>query len=585
MAPLPPGLILLTQPGLGPISAREVEDALPDHYRSLPRSVETIDLRAEIDLARRRRDFSAVLRAQEAVFRAQLKPRLERHPDYLIVYFGNAPVPLAMHLGFLLGTLRPVEVFLHHHSQRRWSQTLDVPAPTPLRLDLPDERDRTPGEAVIRVSTSHRVEPTLTQRCVADPLVEIDVGLVAPREDAFSSGAEMAAVADDFKRALDTIADRFTRVHRIHVFASVQPGVALLMGTRISDTMHPGVQTYQYDRTRDPPHYAAIEINAPPPPVEAPLTEDDQRRSKGDRRRLAEALQRLVGLSQRPGNGSGFPGKSLLRKDEAPVFSGVWRHLPGLAETPLARTSVDEVTTSVPDSFKLEDGARWQLDDRWLARLARLIPDEKERLRALRLLVLHESVHRGRQGLTTETSAGVGRFARVLEVLDYEADVWALVHEFVLAREEAPRCVEPPAEFFAKLILTATKCMWAFDEDAPRSEELQVRRLHRYLIWYWQCEVLLHHGAQMSIPAVLDMLAERPTLELAGPELKSQDERVFFLLDHVREPELAIYDRGALHRLGEHRGLPLSEILEGMRHHDGERVRKALRGAVVHTKR
>jgi hypothetical protein len=584
----PAGLLLLAQPGLAPILDSEQDAALPQSYRSLRRTNEQIDLREEIRRAKEARDFTAVQRRQEAEFRESLEPRLDRHADYRILYFGSAPVPLAMHLGALIGTWRPVEVFLHDHARREWTYAMGTPPPRLREVLLPEERDRSAGEAIIRVSASHQVDRAQTRRCVPEPLLDIDIALEHPREDAFRTGAEMTLIADEFKRVLDYIADRFSGVRKIHVFAAVQPGVAFLLGTRISPTMHPPVQTYEYLRTIDPPYYPAILIHGPPPPEEPPLTEDEIARAQADRERLDQALARLRRLSEakRPRRGESFAAALLPKELQAP-FQGEWRHLPALRDTVLARTRVDTQTRQVPDSFRL-DGDLWQLDDRWLARLARRLPDDGKRLRALRLLVLHEAAHRGPQALTTENSEGIGRFARILEAMDYQADLWAQVHEYVLAREEPPESVEPPEAFFQDLITIATETMWVFDEGTPRSDEIQVRRLHRFLIWYWQREVLRHgtgNADRMTAAEVLQTLVERPQVELAGPEIKSRDERVYFMLDRVTMPELAIYDRGQLNRYGERFGLKITDILDGIRRRDGSRISAALRGAVAQTRR
>lgn len=584
----PTGILLLSHPGQAPSSPADLEAALPPPYRALPRIPETLDLRSEIDAALHTQDFALVQRLQDEAYAARLNPRLEEYPGYLVAYFGSAPVPLAMHLGAKLGTFRAIEAFIHHHRTRAWAPgEPDAHAPALRPRRWPVERDRSAGEAIIRVSTSHPVDDKLTRRRVQDPLVEIDVALEQPHEDAFASGAEMEPVAEEFKAALDHIADHFPGVSKIHVFASVQPGVAFLLGTRISATMHPPVQTYQYQRSDDPPHYPAILINGPAPPEEASLTDEAVARAQRDRLSLEGGLQRLAGLadSRRPQEGQSFADAILPNLGHP--FQGAWRHLPSLWDTGLAQTGMDVQTQAVPDSFRVHED-RWQIDDRWLARLARRLPDDERRQRALRLLVLHEAVHRGPQGLTTENSEGIGRFARVLEEMDYQADVWAQLYEYALSRDNSPKSVADPRAFFLDVIAVATETMWTFDDGSPRGAEIQVRRLHRYLMWCWQAEVLRRGtgtAEPMKLEQVLAVLSERPHVELAGPEIRTREERVYFLLDRVKMPELAVYDRGQLHRLGERYGLKITDILDGVRKRDTQRICHALRGAVAHIRR
>jgi hypothetical protein len=223
-------------------------------------------------------------------------------------------------------------------------------------------------------------------------------------------------------------------------------------------------------------------------------------------------------------------------------------------------------------------------------RLARRLPEEERRRRALRLLVLHEAVHRGPQALTRTSSQGVGRFPKVLEEIDYHADVWALLYEHALSELASRAEVLDPQRFFMDLIRVATETMWAFDDDGSPLGEIQVRRLSRYLIWYWQ---YLHlergtgRGAPMTLEEILALLAERPVIELAGPAVVARDERVFFALDiaHVKVPELCIYHEGRLYRHGARYDFSITGLIEGARMRDGDKILGALRAAFEQTVR
>lgn len=592
-SPKPVGLILLAHAQQVAITDREMTEALPPEWLSLPRTSVELDILAEAGKAILTGDWQAVQRRQETLFCKCLVPVMEKHPDHTVVYFGSAPVPLAIHLGALLSTWRPVELIPHNHIRRSWGWLPHEPGQEPeiVCSGMPDYKDRSQGEAVIRISTSHPVDPHLTRRVVASPLLEIDIGLKTPREDAFATLSEMRSVASKFRDALDLLGAHFPGVSRVHLFAAVQPGIAMLLGAQISNTMHWPVQTYQYARQADPPHRPAVLVNTKLPPELPPLTEEQKSIAAEDRRNLARDLERIKGFVQRE-NADGktkWLSSVLQSKDQRDCFGGTWHHLPALCRIPLAATSVDTELQDVPDSFRLQD-VRWQIDDRWLANLARRVPDHSQRQRSLRMLLLHEGVHRGPQGVTRSTSEGVGRFPKVLEEVDYQADVWALLYERALSVLESPDSVNPPQRFFKEAIRTATETMWAFDMDGAPMQEVQVRRLNRYLIWYWQY-LLLEQGtgsaAEMTLSEVVSILAERPHLELGGPRIFTRDERVFFSLDpsQMRTPELAIYHRGKFHRDGARDDFRLSELLSAFAERDTDRILAVLRAAVDMTVR
>lgn len=589
----PVGLILLAHAEQVAITDREMTEALPPEWLSLPRSSVVLDILDEARKAISTGDWHAVQRRQEVLFRERLVPEMEKHPDHTVVYFGSAPVPLAIHLGALLSTWRRVTLIPHHHVRRSWGWFPHEPGHEPevVCAGMPDYKDRSPGEAIIRVSTSHPVDTLLTRRVVSSPLLEIDIGLKTPREDAFAALTEMQDVLTEFRRALDLIGDHFTGISRIHLFASVQPGIAMMLGAQISSTMHLPVQTYQYTRQSDPPHRPAVQVNTKLPPEHPPLTEEQKSIAAEDRRNLARDLERIKGFAHRE-NADGktkWLSNVLPSKDQRDYFGGTWHHLPALCRISLAATSVDTELRDVPDSFRLHN-ERWQIDDRWLANLARRVPDRNQRQRSLRMLLLHEGVHRGPQGVTRSTSEGVGRFPKVLEEVDYQADVWAMLYERALSELESPGIVNPPQRFFMDAIRTATETMWAFDMDGAPLQEIQVRRLNRYLIWYWQY-LLLERGTgspnEMTLAEATSILAERPHLELGGPRISTHDERVFFSLDpnQMRMPELAIYHRGKFHRDGARDDFSFSELLSAFAERDTDRILDVLRAAVHMTVR
>jgi hypothetical protein len=86
-------------------------------------------------------------------------------------------------------------------------------------------------------------------------------------------------------------------------------------------------------------------------------------------------------------------------------------------------------TTEAPGGFYYSSDKRtWVLGDALLIPIMRRIKDEEGRRRAARLFLLHEGMH-AHQGLTLGTSPEVGRFPKVLEEIDYQADVWAQLHD------------------------------------------------------------------------------------------------------------------------------------------------------------
>ncbi|HRI67092.1 MAG TPA: SAVED domain-containing protein [Polyangium sp.] len=592
---LPRGIILLSQAEQLRLSPEDMFGALPPEYSGLPKLQVEIDIADLTREAIRTRDFGPAQRALVQMVRERLDPLRQRYPDYRIVYFGSASIPLTVLLGFLLETWHQIEIVPHHHALRVWKWINDLEHSARLaETNFPDYRDRTVGEAVIRVSTSHWVDRQVTLRAVPEPLVEIDIALEHPSEDAFTCLSEMHDVAQAFRKALDIFGDNFSGIQRVHLFASVQPGMALLLGAQISTTMHPPVQTYQYERHAGdgPYHVPAILVNGPSSAPLPALSDEDVIRARKDREGLSADVERMASFAERSRKdpSPNWIANALSQRKGHSAFSLGWLRLPALHQTPLSKTTVDVGSGDIEDSFRLNPENAWQISDHWLTRLAKRIPDENERRRALRQLVLHEAVHRGPQALTRSSSQGIGRFPKVLEEIDYHADVWAMLYEYALTESVSRAEVEKPERFFLELVRVATETMWAFDDDGSDLHTIQIRRLNRYLSWYWQW-LRLERGAGNSgvtkLDDVLAILAEKPILELAGPTIVMRDERVFFELDakRVSIPELGIYHKGKLYRHGVRLDFSIAELLDGVRRRDREMILRVLRAAFEQTVR
>lgn len=589
---LPAGLFLLAHTAQIGITEKEMLDALPAAYRTLPVVPAELNVSDIAEQAIHTGDWSTARRVHEERFKQNVASLLENRTGYRIVYFGSAPIPLAIHLGSLLGTWRQIDVIPHHHHERVWGWGPHDGEPPCLKpLQLPEARNNSPGVAIIRVSTSHLVDARLSREAVAeDPLVEIDVSLEHPTEDAFSCVEDMYKVSTAFRRAVDDIGDRFLGIQCVHLFASVQPGVALLLGAQISPTMHLDIQTYQYARnSASPPyHKPAILVSKRTRPPSRMLTDEERHQAAEVRGQLARDLERIKGFAEMEGKGNstGWLDGLLLGSTPPHELSGQWLALPRLCDTILHRTSVDCVTDTVAGNFVLEPTSSvWKIDDQWLARLARRLPSKEDQSRALRLLVLHELAHRGPQRLTSTSSRGIGRFSKVLEEIDYHADLWAMLYEHTLQGLQSRNAVTNPRLFFQSLIRIATETMWAFYDDSEPLEEIQTRGLHRYLNWYWQylrLEVEDEGMKELSLESVLSILAQRPILELAGPRIFTRDERVWFSLNLAPKslPELAIYHDGKLHRYGQSIHFYIETLLDAVKQRNAEGMLDILRAAV-----
>jgi hypothetical protein len=192
------------------------------------------------------------------------------------------------------------------------------------------------------------------------------------------------------------------------------------------------------------------------------------------------------------------------------------------------------------------------------------------------MVLLHEEVHRTAQRLTSATSRGIGRrFPRVLEEIDYAADLWTIVHELGRAMRTQEITHANALPHLRTLVDLHLAMLQAFDAESIPFQDVQVRRVTRYLIWYWQSVAL---EEVTSINEALHHLTTKPVLELAGVTRFLRGGRVWMDLEaHPNLTELGLLHGARFQVFPHSETVPVADILRGIRLSDDALVRGAIR--------
>jgi hypothetical protein len=194
------------------------------------------------------------------------------------------------------------------------------------------------------------------------------------------------------------------------------------------------------------------------------------------------------------------------------------------------------------------------------------------------MFIFHEALHI-HQNLTNYTADNIGRFPRVLEEADYIADVWAMIHEYSFSKLYYSQETKSVKDFFVNMIDIATKTMWSFDDLDSNNEEMQIRRVNRYLFWYWNYLQIEDRGCS-TIEDIIYKLANKPVIEIRGLDIRAQAQRTIFRLTNfkIAELELAYLDlSGKIIRASNAGGIQIDEMVKGFRERNGEKILKQLK--------
>jgi hypothetical protein len=409
---------------------------------------------------------------------------------------------------------------------------------------------------------------------VRDAIGELHVEVEDPQEDILQSEADVTLIASMFGQALDRVRHLYPNCETIHLFAAVPPALAIRFGAEVNPTIHKPIQTYQFSDRGRPRYTRAILVGEQPRPG---LSAADREAAMRARHAFASALDQVQTLGSPESDPLHWPA-DLLGSPAAVLPHPVVKLGPLGRNRAIFGARINMDLRDANGEFRWNQGERsWVFDDRLLAALAARL-DAPRLEQAGRLFLLHEAIHMARQGLTTASAERVGRLPRVLEEADYLADVWALLHEYARAVRAGETDAVHAAEFFRSLLGCMTATFWAFDAADLPLQSIQVRRLNRYLIWYWHRLALEHADTLLD---VLQVLATKPVLEISGPRVRVARNRVMFELDPAYFDSVefgALVEGYRVVRMGSRPGAQVSALLEALRAGEEQQFIDALRG-------
>lgn len=525
---------------------------------------------------------------QKRVVENEIKPFLEKNPDFKVLYFGTATIPLALHLGFCFGSWRDIDVYLLNREKVTWNwpESADS-ADLPFITDFIKEDFPAPIDVGYKVEVTYATHSKELEEVMANYHKIIGLRLETIGKDVFKSSEQLKSFAHQFSLGIDSIANHLPNADKIHLFPTVPIGLAFLMGTRINPNITKQIVTYQYN-TNQSPKYEQVLILQEPNQTEVNISETDQKfinEIKVElRSEIAEKVSvfasRMIEQREKETSKSTWIQLILPKGDYTEMERGLWKSIPDMPLSVLKTSSLSPETNLAADGFHISENNEWQINNRFVFNISRRLGNNKGKiLRALRLFIFHETLHIY-QSLTNYTAEGIGRFPRILEEADYVADVWAMLHEFSFSKMYYASDASSPKEFFKEMIETAIETMWAFDDLDPNYSEMQIRRVNRYLIWYWNYLQIEDRNCQ-TLQDIVNILSNKPLLEIKGLDIRGQSQRTIYRLTNPKPDmlELGYLDQqnGKIYRLSNSGGLRIDEMINGFKERDGVKISTQLK--------
>lgn len=196
--------------------------------------------------------------------REAVKDLLSKSWDVLPRYavFSLAPIPLAIHLGFLLSDRVEVRCFQHDRDNYtwKWSQTNSDEADLKFTIrGLPQQVSKD-NEIAIRVSLSAKIEQHQTLNVISEITRFIDLEVKNPNIMWLCSPEQLRALRRTFRNILQNIRTYLPECKKIHLFYAGPTGGAIVIGQEINPRMNPPTVLYQFSQQNNPPYTAVLTL-------------------------------------------------------------------------------------------------------------------------------------------------------------------------------------------------------------------------------------------------------------------------------------------------------------------------------------
>lgn len=582
--------IIIRQSGLRQIGQEETIAILDQEEQIQPRRDFPIDMQPFIDdVESGDWERQASFLREKAISIAQA---CDKTNNYQVHYFGLSEIPQVIAFGAHWGDERHVAIHEFNRDANSWewpsfSETLSINL-----AGLPNGPKITAsGIAVLRISISAEIaDQDVNARVGTERLADVvlrPVGGKQPQITLVRSAKDLEVIRSGFRKALAALQEHFPNLDTLHLFVAAPNSVCFAIGQELKPRNFFPTQTYRYRVKPAEHHYQpAILILSEERSSQDPLTSEEIVLASHVRQNVwPSALESLHNYKKSLGRKSSpfAAWYSALQPQEAFSRASPFSNLPSLYEVLPDNIEVDTQPYQGDEPYRLDkDHNLWQLHDRLLAYLGSIYPkDDRRVLQIIRLFLLHEHLH-DHHCLTAYTAREVGKFPNCLEHLDYAADTYALFHEFNNVRNYEISVVREETQdiqLLANLIEYLIKSFWAFERSA-KSNEWEVRRVRRYLNWYWR-HIQVKRATKLE--DAIQVVSKPPKIEIAGLKQRLQGRRVIMVLDRMdptSQLELGIVlGNEKLFRLSNSTNTDLKGLLDAFCTRDHEKICEFFRSA------
>ncbi|MBD0405294.1 SAVED domain-containing protein [Flammeovirga sp. EKP202] len=186
-----------------------------------------------------------------------------------LAYWGISRIPLTFRLGTKLSDTQKVHVFDYKRDEQKWNQLSYckfknlITKPKLFTFDQPIIQKSSSQDVILSISVSFNISKDDCLEVIQDyykfynlKLPNIENG----KRDRFKTIKEINALSKQFRKILDEIKEN-SNIKTIHLFYAGPNSLAFKFGTMISESIHPNIRVYNYNKKDEPCFSWAYDYN------------------------------------------------------------------------------------------------------------------------------------------------------------------------------------------------------------------------------------------------------------------------------------------------------------------------------------
>jgi hypothetical protein len=250
-----------------PIDGRDVHINPIDAFRAILPKYPDDEEGTLIDLSGTATDadtpgfFPMMASVVEKKTRPLLERRAGRSRYNSLSVFALAPVPLLVHLGYLLGDIGTVDLHQRHRGGQDWAWPEVEEMAEFYEVSSPEvtEGEEDHRKLALLLSLSVRVARTRVRAALAEEPHYYEIRADVPGKDFLRSRTRLEVLGYEMRKLLDQIRDTHGHDRPVHVFAAVPSPAAIEFGRNIK-AFDPPFEIYEYQKA-DRSYVRALTVN------------------------------------------------------------------------------------------------------------------------------------------------------------------------------------------------------------------------------------------------------------------------------------------------------------------------------------